>query len=136
MIDFVELVIRSKLEEIRDVLNHTLVPRLWEWNGWEPVDLPTFEFGQINRKTLEEFSKGIQRIGAVGLIARTPRNINYIASELQLPDMVSEDMEFDELMELLGQNESKSGSGMEEGMPSGQGKSGGNNSATNNDNKA
>lgn len=135
MIDFVELVIRSKLEEIRDVLNHTLVPRLWEWNGWEPVDLPTFEFGQINRKTLEEFSKGIQRIGAVGLIARTPRNINFIATELQLPDMVSEDMEFDDLMKLLGKDESKSGEGMSEGMPSGTGSSNGNNSATNNDNK-
>lgn len=136
MIDFVELVIRSKLEEIRDVLNHTLVPRLWQWNGWEPVDLPTFEFGQINRKTLEEFSKGIQRIGAVGLIAKTPRNINYIASELQLPDMVSEDMGFDELMKLLGANESGAAEGMASGMPSGTGKSTGNNSATNSDNKA
>jgi len=129
-------VVESKLEEIRDVLNHKLIPYLFELNGWETEVYPTFEFGAVTKPTLEEISKAGQRFGAVNMIARTPKNINRVAEWLDLPDMVDEDMKQEELEKLLGNNETGSGEGLASGMPSGVGKANKSGSETNNDNAA
>lgn len=136
VMEFVEMVIKSKLEEIRDVLNHTLIPRLFAWNGWEADEYPTFEFGDVSTESLEIFSKAIQRSGAVNMIARTAKNINYIAEQHGLPDRVPEDISQEALEKLLGNNETGAAEGMSSGLSSGTGKSTGNNSATNTNNKA
>lgn len=132
---FADEVVRSKLEEIRDVLNHKLIPYLFELNGWETEVYPTFEYGDISEITLEEYSKAGQRFGAVNMIARTPKNINEVARRLRLPDMVPENMKQEELEKLLGNNETGAAGGLKSGMPSGEGKSNGNGSAVNTENK-
>lgn len=129
-------IVETILEEVRDVLNHKLIPYLFELNGWETEVYPTFEFGAVTKPTLEEISKAGQRFGAVNMIARTPKNINRVAEWLDLPDMVDEDMDQEELEKLLGNNETGAGGGMSSGMPSGEGKANKSGSETNTENKA
>lgn len=125
--EMVDMIITAKLEEMRDVLNHTLIPYLWKLNGWDMTVLPTFEFTAVRKPTLDEYSKAIQRIGAVKLIARTAKNVNAIGEYLDLPDFIDEDIEQDKLKEILGEppEETKSSKGMEEGGNSGTGKADG-----------
>ena len=55
--EMVDMIITAKLEEMRDVLNHTLIPYLWKLNGWDMTVLPTFEFTAVRKPTLDEYSK-------------------------------------------------------------------------------
>ena len=137
--EMVDMIITAKLEEMRDVLNHTLIPYLWKLNGWDMSVLPTFEFTAVRKPTLDEYSKAIQRIGAVKLIARTAKNINAIGEYLDLPDFIDENIEQGKLKEILGEpaEETKAGTGLSEGMPNGTGKSNGSsgdNSSSNSEN--
>lgn len=109
------MAIESRMKEIRDVLNSELIPFLFRLNGWREEQYPTFEFGDLEDADLEAFSKAIQRIKAVGLIAPTAGNVNHIAEVLKLPDRVAGDMEQDDLNELLGKPTSRSGDGMAAG---------------------
>lgn len=131
---FADEVVRSKLEEIRDVLNHKLIPYLFELNGWETEVYPTFEYGDVTIPSLDERGKYLQRVAATGLVAYTAKNINAIAEWGGLPDRLDEDMSVEEVKDYVGKNESKSGSGMESGLNNGTGGGTTNNSATNSDN--
>ena len=115
--------IEARLKEIQDVLNNDLIPWLYKMNGWRDTEMPKFVYGDLDETDLEAFSKAIQRIKAVGLIAPTPGNVNHIAEVLGLPDEVDEDMDQEELNILLGKPTSRSGDGMETGMGNGTAKS-------------
>jgi hypothetical protein len=117
----VQIIIRAKLSEIRDVLNHHLVPMLFKANGWKTEVYPTFEFDEVSKPSLAEFAKAWQQISATNGIAKTPKNINAAAERLGLPDMVSEDMSKEDLFELLAAGESRVGDGMATGLGSGTG---------------
>jgi len=113
--------IESALMEIQDQFNNDLIKQLATLNGWNPVEMPKLVYGDIDERSVQDFSSAIQRIKAVSMITPTPGNINYIAETLGLPDRVEENMPQEELNELLGVMTSASGSGLEEGMPSGTG---------------
>jgi phage gp29-like protein len=117
----VQIIIRSKLAEIRDVLNHHLVPMLFKANGWKTEVYPTFEFDEVSKPSLAEFAKAWQQISATMGIAKTAKNINYVAERMGLPDMVPEDISKDALFELLSGGESRVGDGMKSGLGSGTG---------------
>lgn len=133
----VQIVIRSILSEIRDVLNHKLVPLLFDANGWDKEIMPSFEYGEVTEVTVAEFAKAWQQMSATKGIAKTPKNINYGAKKLGLPDMMKEDMSKEDLFELLDGGDSGVSQGLEEGLGSGTGKStgGGDKSAGNSSNK-
>lgn len=133
----VQIVIRSKLEEIRDVLNHKLVPLIFKENGWDLEVVPTFEFGDVTELTVAEFAKAWQQISATKGIAKTPKNINYAAKKLGLPDMMPEDMAKEDLFELIDGGESGASEGLESGLGSGTGTAtkGGDKTAGNSSNK-
>lgn len=113
--------IEAALMEIQDQFNNDLIKQLAQLNGWNPVDMPKLVYGDIDERSVDDFSKAIQRIKAVSMITPTARNVNYVAETLGLPDRVDEDMEQDELNELLGIMTSSSGQGMTEGLSSGTG---------------
>lgn len=115
------MVIESRLKEIQDVLNNELIPYLFKMNGWDDEKLPKFVFGDLDDIDLEAFSKAVQRIKAVGLIAPTTKNINHIAEILKLPDRVNESLSQEEVNTLMGKDVSRSGDGFN--SPSGQGTS-------------
>lgn len=62
------MAIEHRLNEISDVLNHDLIPQLWTLNGWDLEELPEFKFGDIDERSLEEYSKAIQRIFSVNAV--------------------------------------------------------------------
>lgn len=132
--------IEARLKEIQDVLNNDLVPWLYKLNGWRDVEMPKFVYGDLDEIDLEVFSKAIQRVKAVGLVAPTANNVNHIAETLGLPDRVDEKMDQEELNTLLGKPTSKSGEGMatETGGLNGTAKtiSANDNSSLNTENKA
>lgn len=104
--------IEARLKEIQDVLNNDLIPWIYKMNGWRDEKLPKFVYGDLDEIDLEAYSKAIQRIKAVGLIAPTAKNVNHIAEILDLPDEVDEEMDQEELNVLLGKPTSRSGDGM------------------------
>lgn len=119
----VRMVIESKLNEIKNVLNHYLIPRIYEWNNMETEVYPEFVYGKISDISLDEFSKGIQRVGAVKLIPRTAKNVNAICEQLGLPDRLDEDATPEEIAEVLESSvrDTRGSEGMKSGMPSGTG---------------
>ena len=91
---------------------------------------------------MADFAKAMQQTKATKLIAVTPKNINYIAEKLGLPERLDENLTQEELDKILGvedQLQSKSGTGYssDTGGLNGQGNSVSetDNSASNLDNK-
>ena len=111
--------IEARLKEIQDVLNNDLIPWIYKMNGWRDEKLPKFVYGDLDEIDLEAYSKAIQRIKAVGLIAPTAKNVNHIAEILGLPDEVDEEMDQEELNVLLGKPTSRSGDGLSTGTGNG-----------------
>lgn len=111
-LSLVEMVIKSKLSEIADVLNFDLIPQLFALNGWDTDVLPYFAFGKPSEESLDEISKYVQRIRAVGMLPRTPETINWILKSADIDYRVPEDMSSDELAELSGEDMSRSGDGL------------------------
>lgn len=79
-----QMVIDARLTEIKEQLNHDLIPQLFQLNGWDITEVPYFDFGEIARESLDELSKYIQRCAAAGLLPKTPRMVNFITSRLGL----------------------------------------------------
>lgn len=77
-----QMVIRTRLQEIADQLNHDLIPQLFALNGWDTTVTPYFDFGEVEKDSLEELGKYIQRIGAVGLIPKTPDIVNFLTERM------------------------------------------------------
>lgn len=130
--------IEARLKEIQDVLNNDLVPWLYKMNGWRDEKMPKFVYGDLDETDLEVFSKAVQRAKAVGLVAPTAENVNYVAETLGLPGRVDETIPQDALNELLGKPTSRSGDGLATGMGNGTSNSvaTNDNSSLNTENKA
>ena len=109
----------ARLREIQEVLNNDLVPSLFKLNGWEDEELPKFVYGDLEERDLEILSKAIQRIAAVGLVAKTSDNVNAVAEMLDLPHRVDASTTQEELNELLGKDVSRAGDGMSKGAGNG-----------------
>lgn len=127
------MTIESRLREIRDVINHHLIPMTAEYNGWDITRLPTIDFEDLEVTDLDQISKFLQRVGAVGYLPRTPEVINKVLDALGL-DALPEGTDLDDV---LPEKTTKSGQGMEEGLSSGTGNAdgaSGDASSTNSDN--
>lgn len=113
------IAVDARLREIQEVLNNDLIPSLFKLNGWEDEDLPKFVYGDLEERDLEILSKAIQRIAAVGLVAKTSDNVNAVAEMLDLPHRVDVNTTQEELNELLGKDVSRAGDGMSKGTGNG-----------------
>lgn len=121
--NIMSMAIEAKLMEIRDVLNHDLIPHLFALNGWDTTETPLFQYGDLDEPDIDVFSKAIQRCAATAMIVKSPKNINHIAKTLGLPDRVKEDISQEELDKLLGADTSRSGDGLATGSGNGTSKS-------------
>lgn len=117
-----DMSIESKLIEIRDQLNHDLLPQLFALNGWSTDILPFFDFGDLKSPDLDVLSKFIQRCAATGMLSQDPATINWIAEQANMPiPFPDPTMDIEEArMQLTGAS-SRSGDGMGSGLPSGTG---------------
>lgn len=113
--EMVDMIIEAKLEEMRDVFNHTLIPYLWKLNGWDMTVLPTFEWEtsslSITPPTYEQKTKAYYQLLAAGGVAITARNINHIAEQAGFPERLPEDWTSDQVREVLSNADSRAGDG-------------------------
>lgn len=120
--EMLNMLVEARLDLILDTVNSDLIPDLFERNGWDKTKTPKMVKGKLSDIDMATFGKAIQQLTAVGMIAVTPENVNFIASVMNLPYRVSEDLTKEELTELLGRDEkiqSRSGDGLEKGSGNG-----------------
>ncbi|AXF52996.1 MAG: portal protein [Caudoviricetes sp.] len=125
-VSIIDMAVKSRLNEIKDQLNHKLVKTLFEQNSWPTDIVPYFDFDLPNSETLDNKGKYYQRTKAVGLLPIVPQVVNQVLSDAGIDYQVPEDMSTEDLMKLLQpvgeQMQSESGGGMEKGMPNSNGK--------------
>lgn len=114
-----QMVIDARLTEIRDQLNHDLIPQLFALNKWDVVNTPYFDFAEINEESLDEISKYIQRISAVGLMPKTPAVVNFVTDRLGIEPQFKGTETTEEMAPSLTQYESGAAEGLEQGSGNG-----------------
>lgn len=107
-----QMVIDARLIEIRDQLNHDLIPQLFALNGWDITDTPYFDFGDIAEESLDEISKYIQRIAAVGLMPKTAPVVNWVTEKLGMAPQFSDSDEPESIQPHLTGYTSGAGEGL------------------------
>lgn len=112
----IDMAVKSRLNEIKDQLNHKLVKTLFEQNQFDTTVMPYLDYELPNNETLDDKGKFYQRTAAVGLLPRVPKVINQVLRDIGVDYQVPDNMSQDDLLKLLGQPTSESGKGMEEGM--------------------
>lgn len=125
--------VESVLQRIVRVFNDDLIKQVYELNGWDVSRRCKMDYEGFEDTNLDEFSKAIQRIGAVGYLPRTIEVVNKVLSTLSI-DTLPDDTE---VSSVLPEPDTKAGQGMKEGMGSGTGSSNGSSgdqTSSNNDN--
>lgn len=124
-VSIMDLAVKSRLNEIKDQLNHQLVKTLFEQNQWPLGCVPYFDFELPNMETLDNKSKAWQRTAATNLLPRTPQVINQVLRDLGVDYQIDDDMSQEDLIKLLDPFNtgmtSESGGGLVSGMPNSNG---------------
>lgn len=121
-VSIIDMAVKSRLNEIKDQLNHKLVPTLFEQNGWATDVMPYFDFELPNSESLESVGKYLQQAAAVGLIPLVPEVVNFVLGRVGIDYRVPDDMPTDKLRELMTNFVSEAGGGMESGLNGSNGK--------------
>lgn len=121
----IELAVKTRLEEIKSQINHDLVTQLFELNGWDTTVTPYFDYESPTQFSLDDVSKFVQRVAAVGMLPRVPAVINWILKSAGIDYVVSKDATPEELDEILTSFSSRSSEGMESGLNNGIGENAG-----------
>ena len=124
-VSIIEMTLESKLNEIKDQLNNDLVRQLWELNAWDTDVMPYFDYGNISRESLDEIGKFVQRVAAVAMLPKSPKVVNWLMKQADIPYHVDESLSPEELSEQLTPMTSGAAQGMTEGLPSGTGNNSG-----------
>lgn len=111
-----DTVITARLKEIRDQLNHDLIPQLFALNGWDTTVTPYFDFSETKKPDLDILSKFIQRVAAAGLVKVDADTVNWLAEQAGMPiPFDNTEISTEEVKKLLTAYDSNAGEGMEEG---------------------
>lgn len=116
------LALEGYLKTISDVINRDLVPQTLAMNGYnfKASEMPQITYGDIEDRDLDELSKYIQRVSAVGAISVDRKLDAALRKAANLPEP-----DYDSPMPEQDTGESRSGDGMSQGMPNGTGDSSG-----------
>ena len=118
-----KMVVDARLTQIKEQLNHDLIPQLFALNGWDIADTPLFEYGTVGSESLDEIGKYVQRVAAVGMLPKKPEVVNYITDRLGITPQFKDTTPQEEFLPLLTQYQSGAGEGLAEGTGNGTGKS-------------
>lgn len=110
------MAIEHRLKEIQTVLNTDLIPQLFALNKWADERLPTFSYEDLDEESLDEFSKAVQRIFAVGAIERDREVMNTVRKKLGVTE-IDPSTPVDE--DAIPNNRTRSGAGMASGTGNG-----------------
>lgn len=109
-------VVDARLKELRDQINHDLVPQLFAINGWDTSNLPFFDYQAPDDVTLDDLGKFIQRIAAAGMLHNGAETANWIASQAGMPvPFDDEEMDIGDVREQMTKFDSNAGKGLEAG---------------------
>lgn len=102
---------------ITEGLNENVIPQILALNGirLSHEDMPRIKAGLISEVDMEEFSKAVQRVGAVGYLPKTKEVVNKILEVMGIDYKVPEEMSQEEFLKLFGEDTSRSGDGMAAG---------------------
>lgn len=114
-----KMVVDARLNQIKEQLNHDLIPQLFALNGWETSDVPHFEYGAVSSESLDEIGKYIQRVAAVGMLPKTPEVVNYVTEKLAITPQFKDDTSQEEFLPFLTQYQSGAGEGLQKGSGNG-----------------
>ena len=114
-----KMVVDTRLTQIKEQLNHDLIPQLFALNGWDITSTPYFDYGEVSTESLDEIGKYIQRTAAVGLIPKTPEMVNFITDRLGITPQFKEDDDREEFLSELTQYESGAAEGLAQGSGEG-----------------
>lgn len=110
------LAIDYRLREISEVLNSHLMRLIFEMNGWDTDNLPSFTYSDIEEVSLEEFSKAIQRIFSTSAIEVDRPVLNRIRKIIGVPEKPEDEaVDKESLPATMTGQFSKAGAGMEVG---------------------
>lgn len=124
--------IADHIQFIVSNIQKQVIEQLARMNGWKEDEIPVFKASDVEDLDLDEFSKSIQRIFAVGGVEKRRDEMNLIREKaFGLPPVEGDPDEI-----IFTENDSRVGDGMSEGMPNGTGNSssGGDDSVGNNEN--
>jgi len=125
--------VESVFQRIVRVFNDDLIKQVYELNGWDVSRRCKMDYEGFEDTNLDEFSKAVQRIGAVGYLPKTIEVVNKVLSAMSI-DTLPDDTD---VKSILPEQDTKAGEGMKEGMGSGTGSSNGSSgdqTSSNNDN--
>lgn len=115
-----DTVVGARLREIRDQLNHDLIPQLFMLNGWDTSVMPYFDFEDFSESTVDDFSKAIQRMASVGMLVPTAETVNFCHEKIGAPKPFDKtDISVDEVRKFTTPDDSKAGEGMSTGSGNG-----------------
>lgn len=134
-VSIMELAVKSRLNEIKDQLNHKLVKTLFEQNGWSTEVMPFYDFDLPNSETLESVGGYLQKTAATGLIPLVPEVVNFVLARVGIDYRVPDDTPTEKLREMMTNFTSESGGGLKSGLPGSNGDGTGANGDPNTANK-
>lgn len=123
---------------VDEMWNKQVFPMLMDLNGWvvRPKDMPVWVSGAVQPLSTKEFTSGIQKLGAAGVLP--VRNADFVNEVLEKSGLLFKvDPTNPDWMDDMSTVTSRSGDGMKEGLNNGVGtstSSGGDRSVSNNDN--
>jgi hypothetical protein len=129
--------IEARLKEISSVINNDLVKQTFKLNGWGDTQLPKITYEDLDEEDLDELSKLVQRIAAVGFLPKSKEIVSQIVKRSGFDGWEAIlEMSDEEFEKLFPEPTSRSGDGMEEGSGNGTSKSVSkkDNSSSNNEN--
>lgn len=72
------LSVAYRLSEIANTFNQELVPLLWKMNSWDTSRMPKIAFKDVSSVSIEEFTKGVQRLASTSTMEINRSNLNKI----------------------------------------------------------
>lgn len=120
-VSFINMAVRSRLNEMQDQFNHKMVKTLFEQNGWETDIMPYFDYELPDSETLEHVGSYLQKTSATGLLPLTPEVVNFVLARVGIDYRVPDDTPIEKLREMMTNFKSESGKGMESGLPGSNG---------------
>lgn len=115
-VSFIDMAVKSRLNELKDQFNHKLAKTLFEQNGWSTDIMPYFDFDLPNSETLGDVGKFLQQTAAVGLLPLVPETVNFVLARVGIDYRVPDDMPTEKLREIMSSFTSESGGGMATGL--------------------
>ena len=98
-----------RLNEMANVLNQELVPKIFKANGWLDSQLPKFVPEDISSQSLDELGKFLQRTASVGLVEINRNLLNKVNNAIGIPEAEA-DTPVDK--SILSMSSSNAGEGM------------------------